>query len=832
MDARVQDYLDDKLQSSADLETLDSLLDNVKNQQGLLKKQLEQARREHKDAKQKSEEHVQRIRQKAKAFETEQGELDRRLLLVTQSETSDDAVRKFEGSMARLQKLDIAAGYVELLKEVELLKASCMEQLGKSDEAALEPYRRLQHLVMSMQPLQEAAEGAAPHLLDHIVQQVQSLRQTIQRSFADDLEKTLKKINWPKALETVPISLEKEWATNVGRLFDLQKPELKDREHMSSQKLASDDPPVLLPLEVMVRPLEQRFGYHFSGKKPTNRLDKPEYFLQHTLDLISTHADFVQNALQPLLSQRLRGSDLAFTPAYIDALSAFISALLPMLRRQLASVASQTDGQVQLLSHLLNEVISFDTTLQESYSYAPISPSVPWRGLCYFLLDSCGYFQTWLNAERDFAMTRYRSIVETSEAGELDYDSVAYDATKPTKMAIRVNDLLETITDRYRPLASFSQKLRFLIDVQIAIFDMFHQRLHSSLEAYLAMTSSVGRTMHGLSKDEQADLQGVKGLDRLCRVFGSASYLERALRDWSDDIFFLELWAELQHRAKHRDTISSKLAGLQEIQQKTSAAVGSVDGGDGDADVQSALFDETAAAYRRLRVRSESIITETLTYNIREALRPYARISTWASLSATAAGGSVSAELDYALRLLTDYFTFLGKTLGKLPLRRVSRQVCHAIQTYIWDGVLLRHSFSTAGAAQLAVDVRAIAARIDRYVGSGQAEMGLRRLLEGVTLVGLPVKGEVQRVLPSRSGGDGGAEEEEDGAAWDDGGADDDEIGGNGAGEGKQMGLFEAERLVFMDNESARHALELLGLEMLSESDARTVLERRVELGS
>lgn len=40
MDVRVLDYLDDKLQSSADLETLDSLLEIVKTQQGLLKKQV------------------------------------------------------------------------------------------------------------------------------------------------------------------------------------------------------------------------------------------------------------------------------------------------------------------------------------------------------------------------------------------------------------------------------------------------------------------------------------------------------------------------------------------------------------------------------------------------------------------------------------------------------------------------------------------------------------------------------------------------------------------------------------------------------------------------
>lgn len=40
MDSRVQDYLDDKLQSAADLDSLDSLLENVRNQQDLLKTQV------------------------------------------------------------------------------------------------------------------------------------------------------------------------------------------------------------------------------------------------------------------------------------------------------------------------------------------------------------------------------------------------------------------------------------------------------------------------------------------------------------------------------------------------------------------------------------------------------------------------------------------------------------------------------------------------------------------------------------------------------------------------------------------------------------------------
>jgi RAD50-interacting protein 1 len=355
--------------------------------------------------------------------------------------------------MQRLHKLDVAAGYVELLKEVDSLQSECVLHLGTSDEAALAPYKRLQRLVACLSPLQEAAEGAAPHLLDHIARQVQQLRQTIQDSFAGDLEKTLGKMNWPKPLETVPMALQEEWSRNVRRLLDLQRQDLEDYEHNVGRQSSGSEPPPLLPLEVMVRPLEQRFTYHFSGNKPTNRLDKPEYFMSHTTDLISSYSGFLDNAVQPLLLQYFRGSDLAFTPAYIDANSAFITALLPMLKRKLLGFASQASKQPQLLSHLVHEVMSFDTTIQESFGYSPVSPSVPWRGLAYFLLDTCGYFEQWLAVERDFALSRYQSIVDSPESHELDYDSVASDATKPTKAAIRVNDLVDTITERYRASA-------------------------------------------------------------------------------------------------------------------------------------------------------------------------------------------------------------------------------------------------------------------------------------------------------------------------------------------------------------------------------------------
>ena len=152
--------------------------------------------------------------------------------------------------------------------------------------------------------------------------------------------------------------------------------------------------------------------------------------------------------------------------------------------------------------------------------------------------------------------------------------------------------------------------------------------------------------------------------------------------------------------------------------------------------------------------------------------------------------------------------------------------------------MLTRHHFSTAGATQLAADLGAICRIVDGCVGAGVAEAGLRKCGEGVRLVGLPAKGKAP--AKSKAAEDDEKEEEEDeweGGAWD--AEDDAEAGGVVAAAGETdaaaadgLGLWEVERRLFADNQSARDVLEELGMEALTEVEARAVLGRRVELGS
>jgi len=523
---------------------------------------------------------------------------------------------------------------------------------------------------------------------------------------------------------------------------------------------------------------------------------------------MNTYGGFFASYLQPIFDERAQivGSDLEWN--FCNAPHAFITALLPMIRLKNKTLLPQISNHPQLLSHFVHELMNFDTGVRESWNYLPDPYSNDnWKGMTWEVLTKQGWFDCWLEVEKDFALARYKDIIDTPDSGHIDYEGVDMSATKPTKAAIRVNDLLETITDRYQPLTSFGQKLRFLIDIQITIFDQFHERLGSALEAYLAMTSTIGRTVQG--SDGQASVEGVAGLERLCRVFGSAEYLEKKMEDWSNDVFFVELWTELQERVKQNKN-NKHLTGdmsVADVASRTSQAVATGQPKDGQSGSDGALFDETASAYRRLRLQSESIITSTITSNTLSALKPYSRVSTWTTLS-TGSSSSLppSADLAPAMRTLSTNISYLSRALGVAPLRRITRQVLIPIQNFIWGNILMRNTFSAAGASQLISDVDHLCSVVDSSLGSighaGDSIRTIKKLNEGLLLLGLNAQKQDEAETPE--------EEKEEG----------------------RFSLWDVEKRLFKDNESAREMLAELEIENLTEAEARTVLEKRVEIAS
>lgn len=246
-------------------------------------------------------------------------------------------------------------------------------------------------------------------MLDHVADVTRDLHDRIRDTFVKRLEVVLKKISWPREDATVPSSLLEAWSDAVGKLLELQRPELEAGETNAATKRAQlvdgqdgDATIVLLPLQVLVHPLELKFRYHFDGDKPTNRLDRPEYFLQFvTENILGTYSGFVMDYIQPLLRDHFRNTDLSMNPVYIDATSAFIAAVLPMVRNKLSAQMARVASQPQLLSHTMHEIIKFDLTIRDEWGYTGGHGVDGWKGMAWEVLVVQGWFPRWLEVETE-----------------------------------------------------------------------------------------------------------------------------------------------------------------------------------------------------------------------------------------------------------------------------------------------------------------------------------------------------------------------------------------------------------------------------------------------
>ncbi len=400
-DSLLADFLDDKLQTSADLLQLDTLLADIAAQHKLLNSQLHSARQRLDDVQQEARQHHRDVTHRAQAFHKVQADIDRRLQVITASETSHDAVPRFEHVLDTLHRLDVASGYLDLLAEVDRLSSEAHALLDANNAAVLEPYQRLRVLHTRLASLQQDAEGAAPQLLHHVATVAHALRTRILDAFSADLDGLLSKIHWPSPKADIPPHLRDDWDTAIAKLLQLQMPELEGTQYAQRPGAKLRLPPVLFPFEVLVQPLEMRFRYHFDGDKPTNRIDRPEYFLSHITTLLNDYSAFVDAHIQPILLRHFRGTDLALNPVYIDATSAFITALLPMLRTKIGSLLPKVASEPQLLSHLMHEIMSFDTTIRDTWGYDGGFGIEGWKGLSWEVLVHGDWFGRWLQVEKD-----------------------------------------------------------------------------------------------------------------------------------------------------------------------------------------------------------------------------------------------------------------------------------------------------------------------------------------------------------------------------------------------------------------------------------------------
>jgi hypothetical protein len=203
--------------------------------------------------------------QQAQEFERQQTSVQERLMIVTSSDTPEEATRRLRRPLEKLRKLVLAEAYVEMLEHIENLKDNARGCLPENPKEALKPYTQLKELAIQLQQLQEPAEGAAIHLTTYAQKTSTSLWIEMKGIMSDEFESVLKKSKWPDPKS----ELTQEWSNSFEKLLDLQAPEI----------LATREPLVLLPMSVLAKPFVLQFRYHFFSDKPTNHPHQVSIFL-------------------------------------------------------------------------------------------------------------------------------------------------------------------------------------------------------------------------------------------------------------------------------------------------------------------------------------------------------------------------------------------------------------------------------------------------------------------------------------------------------------------------------------------------------------------------
>uniref|UniRef100_A0A670Z7P9 RAD50-interacting protein 1 n=1 Tax=Pseudonaja textilis TaxID=8673 RepID=A0A670Z7P9_PSETE len=518
------------------------------------------------------------------------------------------------------------------------------------------------HLLTSSPWMEEF--GALISQIKEVERHLAYLKQISQVEELSDFEETLTQLYWPfigpaqsKALGLAPSSANAtEIYSNFEALFSqLLKLQLSDElltkpKQLPEKYFLLPTPPIILPMQIMLAPLQKRFKYHFTGNRQTNVLSKPEWYLTQVLMWIGNHVSFLEDKVQPIL-------DKAGTS--VNARLEFSRALVMLILEKLDAEIPCMLYDDNLFCHLVDEILLFERELHGIHGYLSSLPS------CLHILSEETYFQRWLTVERKFALQKMDSMLSSEAAWVSQYKDITdVDEMKVPDCAETFMTLLLVITDRYKHLPIATRKLQFL-ELQKELVDDFRIRLTQVM------------------KEETRTPLAF----RYCAILNAVNYIATVLADWADNVFFLQL----QQAALEMSAESDMLSKLQ---------LGKL------ASLESSVFDEMIQLLERLKQDMLTRQVDHVFNEVKEVAKIYKR-ERWLSLPSQAeqAVMSLSSSACPLLLTLRDRLLQLEQQLCYTLFKIFWQMLAEQVDLFIYQEVILANHFNEGGAAQLQFDM-------------------------------------------------------------------------------------------------------------------------------
>jgi len=286
-------------------------------------------------------------------------------------------------------------------------------------------------------------------------------------------------------------------------------------------------------ISVFVKPIITRFRYHFSGKKKTNRVDKPQWFIQYFLEAIKAHIAPVSDCIQPSALKACGNSKMK---VLVDLRSAMIRSLIQnCIHWRLEKSYATLENSHALFCHTIDQLIAADQELENVYEYAAyVNKPAVWPRLISFFCTTDARMKRWVEADASFARRKVNEVL--AESG-------AWDGFIPESCFDIVN-LLKKVSARFKDRLSPEFAFRFVTGIQLPV-----------IEAYrIAVEKSLINVATHVRHDPMLHQQEILGF---CKGINALSHLRSVMVEWAQESTFslIQDW-----KAKSERSIRSRLS--------------------------------------------------------------------------------------------------------------------------------------------------------------------------------------------------------------------------------------------------------------------------------
>ncbi|TIC68000.1 TPR-like protein [Wallemia mellicola] len=432
-----------------------------------------------------------------------------------------------------------------------------------------------------------------------------------------------------------------------------------------------------LVIQSLINPIKLRFTYHFDSDSYTNKLTKPEFYLNFITSSIIKHKRFVSSEIQHL------------SPT-TDTLSTFVDQIAYLAKDKFTRSIPALLDNANLLTHTVHHCLKFDHFIHSN----SLSTST---NITNDFLNNNEWFNSWLDSETKLANQTFQTIISSKDAwsfihqrssqGDDSDDDLSLE-NKPsvncTVSAQRILDLIETITDRYKPLPALHQQASFMIKVQLPLIEKYGSKLTMSLDAFesysstfIAAMSSVPGSFGEKHKSDQDDTLGSSTLTKLIKIITNSQHFSSKISEWGEEPFFLELW-------EHFTRVSSQ------------------------GSFEKTIFSELSTMFITLAQRAQGILVSHTTSSVMLSFNEYLKSRLW-NLEVQADKNEYNQELTRSYSILKHHLDNIHEKLfsgSKLITKVLIKQISYSVKGSIEESILgLRQQFSQSSSQQLLNDV-------------------------------------------------------------------------------------------------------------------------------